>query len=61
MTPCAFQAAGADPNDPFALVVTTQNNQCARQIRQTLIELQRVTKEQLTNGIVQSSIGADEE
>ena len=49
MAPCAFQPAINDPGDPFALVITTQNNQCARQIRDTLIELQRVTKEQLSN------------
>lgn len=45
VAPCAFQPLTEDANDPFAVVITTQNNHCARQIRQTLIELQRVTQE----------------
>ena len=38
-----------DQADPLAIVLITKNNQCARQIREHYIELQRWTKEQLSN------------
>jgi len=38
-----------DQADPLAIVLITKNNQCARQIREHYTELQRWTKEQLSN------------
>lgn len=49
VAPCELLALTEDPNDPLAIVGVTRNNQCAKSIRLTLIELQRVTKEQLSN------------
>ena len=48
-TPCVFMRIDRDQADPLAIVLITKNNQCARQIREHYTELQRWTKEQLSN------------
>lgn len=44
--PCVFMRIDHEQADPLAIVLITKNNQCARQIREHYIEIQRFINEQ---------------